>query len=79
MWSMTIPIYAYPRAALNGQPTMAPAATPRTAKAILSMYHPVMAITVQYMQKLLGRKAEIKRSHGVRFCKQSGKAFTQIP
>lgn len=50
-------LLSYPRAALNGQPTIAPAATPSTATGILSIYQPVMAISVVYIQKLLGRKA----------------------
>lgn len=48
---------SYPRAALNGQPKIAPAAIPSTAMEVLSMYHPVMAINVVYIQKLLGRNA----------------------
>jgi len=51
------PSSPYPRAALKGQPSRAPAATPSTATEVLSIYQPVMAITVVYMQKLLGRKA----------------------
>jgi hypothetical protein len=52
-----ITLVSYPRAALNGHPKMAPAATPSTAMGVLSIYHPVMAISVVYMQKLLGRNA----------------------
>lgn len=48
----------YPRAALNGHPRIAPAATPSTAMGVLSIYHPVIAINVVYMQKLLGRNAD---------------------
>lgn len=55
----------YPRAALKGQPMMAPAATPSTAMEVLSIYQPVMAITVVYMQKLLGRKAAKQGKEGV--------------
>ena len=50
-------LVSYPRAALNGQPKIAPAATPSTAKEVLSIYQPVMAINVVYIQKLLGRNA----------------------
>jgi len=50
-------LVSYPRAALNGQPKIAPAATPSTAMEVLSIYQPVMAIKVVYMQKLLGRNA----------------------
>lgn len=44
---------------------MAPAATPRTAKLDLSWNHPVMATRVQYMQKVLGRKAVDKEQEKV--------------
>lgn len=50
-------LVSYPRAALNGQPKIAPAATPSTAMEVLSMYQPVMATSVVYIQKLLGRSA----------------------
>lgn len=50
-------LVSYPRAALNGQPRIAPAATPSTAMGVLSIYHPVIATNVVYMQKLLGRNA----------------------
>lgn len=50
-------LVSYPRATLNGQPMIAPAATPSTAIEVLSIYQPVMAINVVYIQKLLGRNA----------------------
>lgn len=52
-----IVLVSYPRATLNGQPKIAPAATPSTAMEVLSIYQPVMAINVVYIQKLLGRNA----------------------
>lgn len=51
-------LVSYPRATLNGQPKIAPAATPSTAMEVLSIYQPVMAINVVYIQKLLGRNAD---------------------
>lgn len=59
------PSSPYPSTALKGQPTRAPAAMPITATEVLSMYQPVMAITVVYMQKLLGRKAATQRKKGL--------------
>lgn len=52
-----IVLVSYPRATLNGQPKIAPAATPSTAMEVLSIYQPVMPINVVYIQKLLGRNA----------------------
>lgn len=48
----------HPIRAENGHPTMAPAATPSTASGVESWNHPVMAISVVYMQKEEGRNAE---------------------
>lgn len=60
-WTVLVP---YPRAALNGQPKIAPAATPSTATEVLSIYQPVMATNVVYIQKLLGRKAARIKKRG---------------
>ena len=54
---MTDRSISYPIRAENGQPTIAPAATPMTANGIESWNHPVMATNVVYMQKEEGRNA----------------------
>lgn len=51
-------IISYPSRALKGQPTMAPAATPSTARLGRPWNQPVIATTVLYIQNVLGRKAE---------------------
>lgn len=48
---------SYPSRALKGQPTMAPAAIPSTARLGRPWNQPVIATTVLYMQNVLGRKA----------------------
>jgi len=48
---------SYPRRAQKGQPTMAPAAIPRTARLGCPWNQPVIATTVLYIQNVLGRKA----------------------
>ena len=58
-------LVSYPRAALNGQPKIAPAATPSTAMEVLSKYQPVMATSVVYLQKLLGRSAARVKKRGI--------------
>lgn len=51
-------IISYPSRALKGQPTMAPAAIPSTARLGRPWNQPVIATTVLYIQNVLGRKAE---------------------
>lgn len=48
---------SYPRRAQKGQPTMAPAAIPSTARLGCPWNQPVIATTVLYIQNVLGRKA----------------------
>ena len=48
---------SYPIRAENGQPTIAPAATPMTANGMESWNQPVIATIVVYMQKEEGRNA----------------------
>lgn len=48
---------SYPSRALKGQPTMAPAAVPSTARLGRPWNQPVIATTVLYIQNVLGRKA----------------------
>lgn len=47
---------------------IAPAATPRTANGVESWNHPVMAISVVYMQKEEGRNAEKEEEENWQTC-----------
>lgn len=65
---MPLSLNPYPIKTENGHPMIAPAATPKIANGVESWNHPVMAISVVYMQKEEGRNAEKEEEDNWQTC-----------
>lgn len=68
----------HPSRALKGQPTTAPAATPSMARLGRPWNQPVIATTVLYMQKVLGRNAADTR-HGPKLFRAKVVSSSMMP